>query len=153
MTQRFAGNEELTAFLLTMSGLEPCRILELSTGEKTAREQLLAQGFFAEAMAEADTVLHTGFPDGTFDAILSEGSMFLSEDPAAARKEAARLLRQGGLLLLADGSRLSSKAHVLELEAAGFQVLHVEDATELWGGADVEGEEPLRYLLTICEKK
>ena len=46
--------------------------------------------------------LQTGFSAGSFDAVLSECSFYVSGDVHGALREAYRLLKSGGLLLLSD---------------------------------------------------
>ena len=74
-------------------------------------------------------LLRAPYDGGSFDAVLSQCAFFLSGDVPAALREAHRLLRPGGKLLLSDVefSPLRPLA-----EAAGFTVLHDEDLTALW---------------------
>lgn len=76
--------------------------------------------------------LHCPFADQSFDAILSECSFYVSGHPRAALSEAARLLKKGGTLLLADVSPLSGEAHIQSMQDAGFAVKYTEDITPLW---------------------
>ena len=73
--------------------------------------------------------LHAPFPEGRFDAVISQCAFYVSGDPARALEESFRLLKAGGLLLLSDVAfdPLRSQA-----EAAGFRVLWEEDMTPLW---------------------
>ena len=47
-------------------------------------------------------MLHTVFPDAGFDAVLSQCAFFASGDQPGALREARRLLKPGGKLLLSD---------------------------------------------------
>ncbi len=73
--------------------------------------------------------LHAPFPEGRFDAVISQCAFYVSGDPVRALEESFRLLKAGGLLLLSDVAfdPLRSQA-----EAAGFRVLWEEDMTPLW---------------------
>lgn len=174
MTDKHPGGEELTIFLLEMAGLTPCRILDMGAGEGKTVRYLKSIGFEAlgidknpGADVEEGDFLHTLHQDGSFDAVISECAFYASGDAAGAAKEAARLLKQGGKLLLSDVCFGTVNEHITMLEGADFSVLHVEDATPLWreyyleriwdGTAQelcsAEEEKKCRYFLTICERK
>jgi len=164
MTKKYMAGEELTQFLLAMSGLEPCRILDLGAGEGRTVRMLIDQGFFAQGIdecageyVEAGDLLHCPYEDGSFDAVIAEGVCYASGQEQAVWQEAKRLLKNSGLLLLADFCFTDTKGHVQALENAGFQVLHVEDATALWldagGLEDMKEWKRCRYFLTICERQ
>lgn len=151
---KYAGGPELTEFLLAMSGLGPCRLLEL--GAEEASSVLLEAGYFAQGV---DAVLAPEFEDGAFEAVLSQGVLYGSGQEKAAWQEALRLLKQGGLFLLADACFSDVKGHVAVLQEAGFEVLHVEDATALWAEygqmeilEQLGGRGRCRYFLSICRK-
>lgn len=76
--------------------------------------------------------LHCPFAAQSFDAILSECAFYVSGSPKAALQEAARLLKKGGTLLLADVSPLPLETQIQTLQEAGFAVKHLEDITPLW---------------------
>jgi len=134
MKNRLPGQDELTGFLLAMSNLAPCRVLTLGGGA----DFLLEQGYFAQ---ELDLGAQ---PEEEFDATLLENG-----GDSALWQEALRVLKPGGHLLLADLCVTDVKTHVLALQEAGFEVLHVEDATALWEGpADAK----TRYFLSVCRK-
>lgn len=156
MMTKYSGGDVLTEFLLTMSGLEPCRILDLGAGNGETVRMLLEQGFFAEG---TDEVLPTAYEDGSFDAVICEGICYGSGRKTELWQEALRLLKQGGMLLLADVCFTDTKGHVAELENAGYQVEHVEDASALWAEfgllEQVEllgGRGRCRYFLSVCTK-
>lgn len=166
MRKKYSGGEALTEFLLAMSGLEPCRILDLGAGEGGTVRLLREQGFFAQGIdsepsadVEAGDFLHCPYGDGEFDAVLSEGVFFGSGQEEACWQEALRLLKKGGMLLLADVCFTDVKGHVTRLQDAGFQVDHVEDATALWAEyglleqvEQVGGKGRCRYFLSVCQK-
>jgi SAM-dependent methyltransferase len=74
-------------------------------------------------------LLRAPFPDGSFDAVLSQCAFFVSGDQSGALKEAARLLRPGGRLLLSD---VFFEDPLPLLEKAGFRLLRREDLTAAW---------------------
>lgn len=155
-----------------------CRILDMGAGDGHAVRLLNSMGFDAKGIdlsPGTDTpegsllcgnFLHCPFPDQTFDAVISECAFYVSGDADSALKEAARILKKSGLLLLADVSFSDTGTHVHTLEAAGFSVLKLEDCTSLWkeyyisciwnGTAEQlcpcipKGK--CRYYLTVCER-
>lgn len=74
-------------------------------------------------------MLHTGFPDGSFDGILSQCAFFVSGDVNRALCEAYRLLKPEGVLMLSDVWFADAADAV---EAAGFTLEHREDMTAAW---------------------
>ena len=73
--------------------------------------------------------LRPSFPDGSFDAVISQCAFFVSGDVPGALREAHRLLSPGGKLLLSD---VFFEAPVPLLELAGFSVTAAEDMTAAW---------------------
>lgn len=73
------------------------------------RARRVAQGranvSFVEARMDA-----TGLPDASADVVLSNGAVNLAPDKDAVLREAARLLRPGGRLVVADTLRAASRA-------------------------------------------
>ena len=80
-------------------------------------------------LVENGDFLHTSFPDGAFDAVLSQCAFFISGDQPGALREAFRVLRRGGKLLFSDVFFTSPEEL---LSNAGFDVIYDEDMTELW---------------------
>lgn len=132
------GGAAHTLRMLELSGLQPpASILDLGGGAGETVALLREQGFEARGidleprseLVEQGDLLHSGFPDGSFDGVLSQCAFYVSGDPEGALREACRLLKPGGMLLLSDvwftdGAKAA--------EAAGFRVLHREDMTPLW---------------------
>ena len=73
--------------------------------------------------------LHAPFPEGRFDAVISQCAFYISGDIPGALGESFRLLKAGGLLLLSDVAFDPLRA---QAEAAGFRVLWEADMTPLW---------------------
>lgn len=145
------GGLSMTCRLLTLAGLmppeqsrnknaRPLRILDMGAGDGQTLRLLRELGHKAEGIdltegpgIQKGDFLHCPFPSESFDAVLSECAFYVSGDPDGAIREAARLLvRETGLLLLADVCFSDLSAHKKQLESAGFSVQYMEDLTALW---------------------
>ena len=123
--------------LIELAQLPPgARVLDLGAGDGESVRLLRSLGYEARGVdlasapdVETGDLLHTGFPDGSFDAVMSECAFFVSGDVPGALRESARLLRPGGKLLLADVFFTDPEPL---LTAAGFQLLVKEDWTAAW---------------------
>ncbi|WP_448581936.1 ArsR/SmtB family transcription factor [Thermaurantiacus sp.] len=122
---------------------------------RIARTRLDAAGLSGVEIRQADMVA-LPFADAAFDTVVIHQVLHFSEDPAAALREAARVLAQGGQLLVADyaphdeeelraryrHARLGFSCEVLsaQLEAAGLVVEAIRQidgprlAVLLWHG-------------------
>lgn len=94
----------------------------------------------------------TGLPSGAFDAVISNGVVNLAADKTAVFREAARLLRRGGRLALADivtdtqlpetitcdatlwaaciGGAMQREKYVAAIESAGLEVASIKENPE-----------------------
>jgi ArsR family transcriptional regulator len=67
-----------------------------------ARARLAERGLADRAVVRQADMYRLPFADAAFDAVALQMVLHYAEDPAAALAEAARVLRPGGLLLIAD---------------------------------------------------
>ena len=132
------GGEAHTLRMLELAELpRGARVLDMGAGAGEALRLLREGGFDAAGVdlsprgegVEQGDFLHLSFPDGSFDAVLSQCALFASGDQPGALRESHRLLRPGGQLLLSD---VFFEAPLPLLKAAGFTVLHREDLTPQW---------------------
>ena len=137
---RHPGGEALTRKLLEMAALSPCRILDMGAGCGQSVALLRSLGFDAlgiDAQPCAEdlirgNILSCPFPDGAFDAILTECAFYASGNTNAALLEASRLLRPGGKLLFSDVFFDTEEALRALARSAGLRPLSVADETPLW---------------------
>ena len=126
-----------TVRLIALAGLQTgASVLDLGAGDGDGVRLLRSLGYNAFGVdriaapdVEAGDLLHTRFPDGSFDAVMSECAFFVSGDVPGALRESARLLKTGGTLLLAD---VFFQPPEPLLEAAGFRIAVKEDWTKAW---------------------
>lgn len=132
------GGREHTLQLLRLAGVsEGDTLLDMGAGDGEAVMLMCSMGIKAigidiaprSTVVEQGDLLKTSFPDGYFDAVLSQCSFFVSGDQHTALREAYRLLRSGGKLLLSDVFFCGAEEMLNE---AGFTVFYTEDMTELW---------------------
>ena len=132
------GAEAHTRRMLALAGLpKGARVLDMGAGAGEALALLRECGFDARGIdleprsddVERADFLRAPFPDGSFDAVLSQCAFFVSGDPRAALREAHRLLKPNGTLLLSD---VFFEEPGAMLEAAGFKIERMEDMTPLW---------------------
>ena len=132
------GGEAHTRRMLELAGLpEGARVLDMGAGAGEALAILREYGFDAQGIdleprsadVERADFLRAPFPDGSFDAVLSQCAFFVSGDPRASLREAHRLLRPNGMLLLSD---VFFEKPGAMLEEARFEITHREDMTPLW---------------------
>ena len=132
------GGEAHTRRMLELARLSPgARILDLGAGAGETVALLRALGFRAEGIDLAPRApeilrgdfLAAPFPDGSFDAVISQCAFFVSGNVPGALRQAHRLLRDGGTLLLSDVFFDPPEPLV---SAAGFTILCCEDMTAQW---------------------
>ncbi len=132
------GGMEHTRRMLELAALpKGARVLDMGAGAGESVWLMRSLGFDARGIdleprgeaAERGDFLHAPYPDASFDAVLSQCAFFVSGDQAEALREAHRLLRPGGTLLLSD---VFFEKPTTPLRSAGFTVTHAEDMTPLW---------------------
>ena len=101
------GAEAHTRHMLALAGLpKGARVLDMGAGAGEALTLLREYGFDARGIdleprsddVERADFLRAPFPDGSFDAVLSQCAFFVSGDPRAALREAYRLLVKSGAM-------------------------------------------------------
>ena len=183
------GGAEHTRKLLDIAALPVgSRILDLGAGDGSTVSLLRALGYMADGidlkpqvplawqeetnshrenlpivpkpLVQKGNLLATGYPDESFDAVLSECSFYVSGHVPQALAEAARILKPNGLLLWSD---VFFDDPLPLLQEASFSVLSLEDITPLWreyyleaiwNGADVScvPKGKCRYLALLAIK-
>ena len=132
------GGEAHSRRMLELAALpQGARILDMGAGAGETLRLLRGRGFDAvgiDLSPRAQEVKHgdflrAPFPDGGFDAVISQCAFFVSGDQRGALREANRLLKSGGRLLLSD---VFFEAPEPLLQSAGFAVLRAEDVTPQW---------------------
>lgn len=150
------GGNSLTRRLLDLAEVfPPARVLDLGTGTGDTTRILRADGFDADGLdlvsdpRDPDRI--TGdmtalpFADASYDICLAECSISVCGDGPAALREARRVLRTGGKLLLSDVCFRKEQAPCLsmpgpltftcwerEILRAGFVIRAVQDESALW---------------------
>lgn len=120
------------------------------TDEQLAKaERLRDAAGFANVLYRKGYIQATGLDAGAYDAVISNGVINLAPDKAEVFREAARLLKRGGRLALADivtevqlpegitcdatlwaaciGGAMQAEAYVAAIEAAGLRVKQLRD--------------------------
>ena len=132
------GGEAHTRRMLALADLQPgASVLDMGAGGGEAVKLMQSLGHDACGIdreiggegVEQGNFLHLPYPDGSFDAVLSQCAFFVSGDVSGALKEAHRVLKSGGKLLLSD---VFFEAPAPLLERAGFALLRSEDMTDAW---------------------
>ncbi|MDI9517913.1 MAG: class I SAM-dependent methyltransferase [Bacillota bacterium] len=137
--ERHPGGYDTTMYLIKLSSIEPCKILDMGAGSGTTVKLLKKLGFDAFGIdlnpgegVEKGDMLNTNFSNESFDAIISECSFFITKDSCKVLKEANRILKKGGKLLLSDIFYGDEKELCKFLMEGGFKPLLYKDITDKW---------------------
>lgn len=167
--QGHPGGEAHTRYMIELSFLpKGSQWLDMGAGDGEAvriLEELGYQALGIDLCPRGDAVqqgdfLHTDFPDGRFDGILSQCAFFACGNPALALQEAARLLKKGGKLVFSDVC-FDVVALLGQIRQAGFSVRHIDDLTDqwreyyleaLWREENVPTGKNCSYVLLACER-
>ena len=140
---RHPGGQENTRRLLELAALpKGSRVLDLGAGAGETVRLLRELGYDAEGVdleprgegVMLGDMLRTTFDDGQFDGVISQCAFYLTGDVGAAFRESARLLRCGGLLMLAD------------VRPESWDGCAVENGLFRLGGEDMTGQWREYYL-------
>ena len=132
------GGEGHTRHMLEIATLpKGSHILDMGAGAGETVTLMQTLGYNAEGIDRVPRaefirqgdLLRTGFEKESFDAVLSQCAFFVSGNVPQALREAYRLLKNNGLLLLSD---VFFEDPVPQLKNAGFILLYQEDLTEQW---------------------
>ena len=132
------GGSLHTRRMLELSGLgNGARILDMGAGAGEAVALLRSLGYDAagidleprSALVRKGDMLFTGFESGSFVAILSQCDFTVSGDVPGDLREAKRLLRPGGSLMLSD---VFFEEPAELIEQAGLTLICREDITAQW---------------------
>ncbi len=132
------GGDGQTRAMLALASLPAgASVLDMGAGGGGAVRLLREQGYDAcgiDLLPRGDGVsqgsfLDAPYADGSFDAVLSQCSFFVSGSQSGALREAHRLLKPDGRLLLSD---VFFEDPAPLLAAAGFELLRADDRTAEW---------------------
>lgn len=157
---RHPGGSEMTEYLLDLAGNHrPAggRAVDLGAGSGDTVRLLRRCGYEAEGidLDEAEDVrkgdmLDLPYDDHSFDLVISECAMFQSGDQMQALKEAVRILKDDGLLLIADLFPLKRSELPDILEQTGLQILFLKDHTSFWKDYIIEKLWSDEYISEVC---
>lgn len=118
---RHPGGLRLTARAVRLASLgKGARILDVGCGDGDTVRYLQEQGFYAKGIDHSAEKLP--FESEGFDCVTLECVLSILEDAGAALREARRVLRSNGRLLVSDVFAGSPYALRWQLVSAGFQI-------------------------------
>lgn len=97
------------AIVLAMMGADKVVGIDISEERLSTFAQIIQDyGFDKQLEARLQSVENTGLPDASVDAVISNEAISHYHDVDAFLREAARVLKPGGVLLIADGNNASN---------------------------------------------
>ncbi len=157
---RHPGGTGMSEYLLELAGIrKPAsgRAADLGAGDGTTVRLLKSYGYDAEGidLNEAEDViagnmLDLPYPDHSFDLVISECAMFQSGDQKKALQEALRILKEDGVLLIADLFPLRRDELREMLQECGAEVLFLKDHTRYWKDYIIEKLWSDEYISEVC---
>ena len=171
MMDRHPGGEAHSRYLIELAFLpEGSTWLDMGAGDGATVSLLRALGHSCVGIdrsprgenVEQGDFLHTSYPDGSFDGVISQCAFYVSGDVPGALQEAGRLLKKGGKLVFSDVCR-DVEGLLSAARAAGFAVRHIEDLTHEWREYYLEAlwrdetcsvprGKGCSYVLLVCER-
>ena len=130
--------EAHTRRMLALADMQPgASVLDMGAGSEEAVKLMRSLGYESTGIdleprskdVEQSDFLHLSYSDESFDAVLSQCAFFISGDVSGALREAHRVLKPGGTLMLSD---VFFEVPAPVVEAAGFEILQIEDMTDAW---------------------
>lgn len=163
------GGKEHTYRMIRLAAPESgAKILDMGAGSGETVDILRDMGFDAVGIdkeprshsVEKGNFLSLPYPDGYFDAVISQCAFFVSGNVHKALDEAHRVLKRGGMLLLSD---VFFENAVQAVTGTHFRILHQEDMTAQWreyyiasvwrGDACTGIKGKCTYEMFICRKE
>lgn len=136
--KRHPGGEAQTRRMIAAAGFKPgARVFDMGAGDGESVRLLRALGYEAEGVdlaprgegVQEGDFLRMDCADESYDGVISECAFWISGDQRGAFREAARLLKKGGVLAVADVFYADAEETA---RRAGFEVLYAEDQTAQW---------------------
>ena len=165
------GGEQHSRYLIELAFLEKdAAWLDMGAGDGGAVRLLRSLGYEAQGIdlaprgddVDKGDYLAAPYGNDTFDGILSQCSFYVSGNVPGALKEAGRMLKKGGKLVLSDVTE-DVVGLLNQARQAGFAVRHLEDLTDTWREYYLEAlwtqddvclprGKKFSYVLFVCER-
>ncbi|MBR4164392.1 MAG: methyltransferase domain-containing protein [Solobacterium sp.] len=154
------GGRQMTEHLLQLAGIVPGvngSAADLGAGKGESLSVLSAYGFKAEGydLHPGEGILQGDFlaldvEEESYDLVFSECAFFSSGNPFQAIREASRIVKKDGKILIADIFTLREEELRKQLEEYGLKVLFMEDQTASWKEYIIERLWQNEYTKEVC---